>query len=288
MQTGVKFGIVAAVLFCAIARFARADDNLAGFRHIGAAAEGTAGDFGPVETENVSLINAAPILLPYFNNGPVFGVPGTVLGGLRDRTQLTGDWGGRRTELARRGLFFDLYSTSAWQDVTSGGLKTGSSFVNIIQMPININSGRSGLFWRAGYAPKETNTITAHASVGLFAHGFMPSRRYDSVGVGFDHNAINSDTWSLVSLLMAGAAKNKTPKRDDRHSAPQQVSKGLRTSCHSGVTPFLIYLLLCKELGYVPVKRCLKLGNLCGPPAWGLFPGAKGSSLPAPSGSLQR
>ena len=38
---------------------------------------------------------------------------------------LTGDWGGVRTDLARHGFFFDLYSTSAYQDLASGGLKNG-------------------------------------------------------------------------------------------------------------------------------------------------------------------
>ena len=79
------------------------------------------------------MVDLAPVLLPFFNNGPVFGIPGTELGNIWERTQLTGDWGGLRTDLARHGLFFDLYSTSTYQDVTSGGLKTGSSFVQNIQ-----------------------------------------------------------------------------------------------------------------------------------------------------------
>src|SRR6476620_6354051 len=74
-----------------------------------------------------SLVDLAPGLLTFFNNGPVFGIPGTEVGGIWESTQLTGDWGGLRTDLARHGLFLDVYSTSTYQDVTSGGLKTGSS-----------------------------------------------------------------------------------------------------------------------------------------------------------------
>src|SRR5258705_1512348 len=85
--------------------------------------------WGPVPTKDVSLVNLLPFFLPYFNNGPVFGLPGTVVGDFKDRTQLTGDWGGVRTKLARRGYFFDLYTTTAYQDVASGGLKTGSAFM---------------------------------------------------------------------------------------------------------------------------------------------------------------
>src|SRR6476646_8000578 len=73
-----------------------------------------------------SLVDLAPGLLTFFNNGPVFGVPGTDVGSVWESTQLTGDWGGLRTDLARYGLFVDVYSTSTYQDLTSGGLKTGS------------------------------------------------------------------------------------------------------------------------------------------------------------------
>src|SRR5258705_4615391 len=113
------------------------------------AGQAKADPWGPVPTKDVSLVNLSPFFLPYFNNGPVFGLPGTVVGALTDRTQLTGDWGGVRTKLARRGYLFDLYSTSAYQDVASGGLKTGSAFIQNIQLSINVDTGRSGL-WSGG------------------------------------------------------------------------------------------------------------------------------------------
>jgi carbohydrate-selective porin OprB len=101
--------------------------------------------FGPVESEKLSIANIAPVLLPYFNNGPVFGLPGTVTGDIANRTQVTGDWGGARTELARRGWFVDVYTTSAYQNVTSGGMKTGDSFVQNTQASVNVDLGRAGL-----------------------------------------------------------------------------------------------------------------------------------------------
>ena len=58
-----------------------------------AAGQTKADPWGPVPTKGVSLANSLPLFLPYFNNGPVFGLPGTVVGDFRDRTQLTGDWG---------------------------------------------------------------------------------------------------------------------------------------------------------------------------------------------------
>src|SRR6476659_5684566 len=115
-----------------------ATENFAGFRHIDATGEPpettqTASDWGPVQTDKASIANLSPVLLPFFNNGPVFGLPGTVVGDLWQNTQLTSNWGGFRTTLAKHGIFVDLYSTSAYQDVTSCGLKTGSSFVENVQ-----------------------------------------------------------------------------------------------------------------------------------------------------------
>ena len=74
----------------------------------------------------LSIVDAAPALLPFFNNGPVFGTPGTVAGDVWQRTQLSGDWDGARSRLDDEGMFVDLYSTSSYQDVTEGGLGTGS------------------------------------------------------------------------------------------------------------------------------------------------------------------
>src|SRR5258708_17668698 len=105
--------------------------------------------WGPVPTKHASLANGAPLLMPYLNNGPVFGMPGTDVGDFWHRTQLTGDGGGARTNLARRGIFLDLYSTSAYQGVTAGGLKTGGAFVQNTELSINVNTGRAGL-WPGG------------------------------------------------------------------------------------------------------------------------------------------
>src|ERR1700752_971279 len=109
-----------------------------------------ADSWGPVPTKKDSLDNLPPVFLPFLNNGPVFGLPGTVAGDFRYRTQLSGDWGGLRTDLARHGFFFDLYSTSAYQDLASGGLKTGSAFIQNTQLSINVDTGRAGL-WPGAY-----------------------------------------------------------------------------------------------------------------------------------------
>ena len=158
----------------------------------------TAADsWGPVPTEKVSPANLAPFLLPYFNNGPVFGLPGTEVGDFRRRTQLSGDWGGLRTDLARHGFFFDLYSMSAYQNVASGGLKTGGAFIQNTQLSINVDTGRAGL-WSGGvfhvtlesregsFSPQNTFTVgaTVPQYTGLtfpgpfFVHNLLPTEYF--------------------------------------------------------------------------------------------------------------
>src|SRR5262249_19387132 len=169
--------------------------------HIDSSAEATlkagANPWAPESTEKASLANLAPVLLRYFNYGPVFGVSGTDAGDFWHRTQLSGDWGGVRTDLARHGLFFDLYSTSAYQDVASGGLKTGSAFIQNTQLSINIDTGRAGL-WSGGLfhitlesrdgssSPQEAFTVgsTVPQYTGLaypgpfFGHDVLPTEYF--------------------------------------------------------------------------------------------------------------
>src|SRR6516162_11177326 len=70
------------------------DEGLANFRHI---------SITKAPAKPLSLVDVAPGLLPFLNNAPVFGLPGTVEGNLWQRTQLLGDVNGHRTDLSRRG-----------------------------------------------------------------------------------------------------------------------------------------------------------------------------------------
>ena len=49
------------------------------------------GTRSPLATKKASVADLAPVFLPFFNNGPVFGLPGTEGGDFRHRTQLSGD-----------------------------------------------------------------------------------------------------------------------------------------------------------------------------------------------------
>jgi porin len=176
---------------------ARAQEHVSGFANLSEPQSTTPlEDWGPVPTDKESIANLAPALLPFFNNGPVFGLPGTVTGDFWDQTQLTGDWDGVRTEMTRRGLFIDLYSTSAYQDVTSGGLKTGTAFLQNTQLSVNLDTGRAGLWSgglfhftvqsRYGASPEQTFTVGSFVPQyygallpdPLLSHDILPSEYY--------------------------------------------------------------------------------------------------------------
>jgi porin len=189
MTTDLKLGVCIAVLL--IGKVASAQDGIGGSNGNNApvapsvaSAPGTAAaPWGPVATKKESLVNREPWLLPFFNNGPVFGIPGTVTGNFLSRTQLTGNWGGSRTDLAERGWFFDAYATSAYQNVMSGGLKTGSAFVQNIQLSVNLDTGRAGL-WKGGllhltvqsrYGSSPDNTFTAGSALPQYTGLVLPA-----------------------------------------------------------------------------------------------------------------
>jgi hypothetical protein len=93
-----------------------------------------------------------------------------------------GDWGGRRTELARNGYFFDVYTTSAYQDLMSGGLDPGDWFVQNTQMSLNIDTGRAG-WWDGGlihfttqarYGANPEQTFNSGATVPTYTGLLLP------------------------------------------------------------------------------------------------------------------
>jgi porin len=135
-----------------------------------------------VSTSLLSVVDTAPYILPFFNNGPVFGLPGTIEGDFWHRTQLIGDPNCKRTELTSRGVFIDLYSTSAYERVTSGGLKTGNSYFQNTQLSINLDTGRAGL-WPGGlfhftvqsrYGSSPENSFTAGSFAPEYAGLELP------------------------------------------------------------------------------------------------------------------
>src|SRR6266849_559372 len=157
--------------------------------------------WGAVPTKKASLVNLAPVLLPYFNNGPVFGVAGTDVSDFWHRTQLSGDWGGVRTSLARHGFFLDLYSTSAYQDTTAGGLKTGNTFIQNAQLSINVDTGRAGL-WSGGLVHITLQSRYGNSPQDTFSAGSTVPQYYGLTlpGPFLTHDVLPTEYFLLQSL----------------------------------------------------------------------------------------
>jgi porin len=158
-----------------------AEGNLDGLSHLSIppdkaepATKAPADPWGAAPAVGLSIVNAAPVVLPFFNNGPVFGIPGTVVGDFWQNTQVTGDWGGARTELARRGWFLDLYTTTYYQNVTAGGIKANESFVHNTQFSVNIDTARAG-YWAGGLFHITTQSRNGSSFDDTFTAGtFVP------------------------------------------------------------------------------------------------------------------
>src|SRR5262249_28873765 len=116
VRVSLRIALVAMSVWCGaeVSVWAQDQENLGNFANVAEAQ--------PAPQERLSLPTVAPGLLTYFNNGPVFGLAGTVEGNFWRRTQLTGGWNNTRTDWTERGVFLDFYTTSAYQNVMSGGL----------------------------------------------------------------------------------------------------------------------------------------------------------------------
>ena len=196
----VTFSIVSLAMsvWCGavVSAWAQDQEGLANFGHIASAEP-------PAPTEPVSLATVAPGLLPYFNNGPVFGLAGTVEGDFWHRTQLSGGWNGARTNWVDHGVFLDIYATSAYQNVTSGGLKTGSAFVQNTQLSLNVDTARAG-WWSGGlfhftvqsrYGSSPENTFTVGSVVPQYTGFVQPGP------------LLSQDTWPSEYFLVQSLTK---------------------------------------------------------------------------------
>jgi porin len=84
--------------------------------------------------------------------------PETYGGSFWTRPRLTGNWGGLRDDLAKRGVTLDVDVTQVLQGVASGGRETGVKYGGVADQTLNVDTGKLGL-WPGGFlkAHLETN-----------------------------------------------------------------------------------------------------------------------------------
>jgi len=86
----------------------------------------------------------------------------------KDRTQLTGDWGGARTSLAERGIIVDLFMTQFYQGVVAGSAGTddwqygvkGDLFLTLIGEKLGLWKGLIGIVQVESRAGDDVNAIS--------------------------------------------------------------------------------------------------------------------------------
>ncbi len=86
-----------------------------------------------------------------------YAVPPTWGGDLDSRPRLTGDWGGLRDELGKKGVVLDVDLLSTPLDVLSGGRSTGSDTWSNVDYTLNIDTDKLGL-WPGGFLMVSADT----------------------------------------------------------------------------------------------------------------------------------
>ncbi|MDD1620897.1 MAG: carbohydrate porin [Methylococcaceae bacterium] len=81
--------------------------------------------------------------------GPV-AVPETWGGDLASRERLTGDWGGVREDMAKKGVVLDANMLLLPGGVATGGRETGADFWGSVDYSLNLDTGKMGL-WPGGF-----------------------------------------------------------------------------------------------------------------------------------------
>lgn len=100
----------------------------------------------------VALLGPALLLGPSpasAQSGPVANPP-TWGGDVWSRPRLTGDWGGLRDELGKKGVTLDVDALLMPQSVASGGKNTGTEFWGNATYTLNVDSDKLGL-WPGGF-----------------------------------------------------------------------------------------------------------------------------------------
>ena len=81
-----------------------------------------------------------------FAQGPTPNYSGDFL----KRTTMTGDWGGLRNDMAKKGLTFDFSLTQTEVGVVRGGLDRTGRYGGRGDFYMNLDTGKAGL-WRGGF-----------------------------------------------------------------------------------------------------------------------------------------
>jgi porin len=118
-------------------------------------------------------------------------VPKTWGGDLESRPRLTGDWGGLRDELGKKGVVFDVDLNVTPQYVLHGGHSTGGDTGGNVDYTLNVDTGKLGL-WPGGF-------FNVQADTGFGTNIFAKSGALVPVNTAAFFPAPNEHTTALVN-----------------------------------------------------------------------------------------
>ena len=99
---------------------------------------------------------------------PAFAADPDYSGDILTRSTLTGDWGGARNDLAKKGVTLDLNLTQVMQGVADGGKNQIAEYGGRGDMTLKVDTGKLGL-WPGGFLTVELE--------GNFGHGANAENR---------------------------------------------------------------------------------------------------------------
>jgi len=105
----------------------------------------------------VLLVVLSMLIMSSLANAQPYETPDTWGGDILTRPRLTGDWGGLRDDLAKKGVVLDVDLLATPQDVVSGGRNTGGNFWGNVDYTLNIDTQKVGL-WPGGFFKFEGDT----------------------------------------------------------------------------------------------------------------------------------
>src|ERR1700687_6026187 len=95
------------------------------------------------------LVGVAMLVPPNPARSQPYDVPATWGGDILSRPRLTGDWGGLRDELGKKGVVVDVDLLLTPQVVMSGGRSIGGDFWGNADYTLNLDTQKLGL-WPGG------------------------------------------------------------------------------------------------------------------------------------------
>ncbi len=92
-------------------------------------------------------------------------VPSTWGGDIKSRPRLTGDWGGVRDDLAKKGVVLDVDAYWWPQKITGGGKNTSGGNWGNLNTELNVDTGKADM-WPGGFFKVKTVTSFGHSIKG--------------------------------------------------------------------------------------------------------------------------